>query len=54
MPQAGTGVPMGLKKTETAQAAAAGLMNIRVEELTHQWIIAPLIRLEPMSSNDFA
>jgi hypothetical protein len=62
MPQAGNDVPMGLKKTETASAATAGLMNTRVEkpffllveELTHQWIIAPLIRVEPMSSSDFA
>lgn len=32
MPQTGNDVPMGLKNTETAQAAAAGLMNIRVEK----------------------
>jgi hypothetical protein len=33
MPQSGNGIPMGLKNTETAQAATAGLMNTRVEKL---------------------
>jgi hypothetical protein len=32
MPQTGNGVPMGLKNTETAQAATAGLMITRVEQ----------------------
>jgi hypothetical protein len=32
MPQSENDVPMGLNKTETAQAATAGLMNIRVEK----------------------
>jgi hypothetical protein len=33
MPQAGNGIPMGLKNTETASTATAGLMNTRVEKL---------------------
>jgi hypothetical protein len=32
MPQSGNDVPMGLKNTDTAQAAAAGLMITRVEQ----------------------
>jgi hypothetical protein len=33
MPQTGNGVPMGLKKTETASAATARLLNTRDEKL---------------------
>lgn len=54
MPQTGNGIPMGLKNTETARTATAELMNTRVEELTHQSINAPLIRVEPMSSSGVA
>jgi len=32
MPQSGNGIPMGLKNTETASAATAGLLNTRVEQ----------------------